>query len=91
MTVHQQEQVYVHACDPWRIMLHVPFALRVRSLAWWLRQSIEHTDAFWAAKAEELLQWDAPFTHVQGGTFGAGDINWCGPARAPQGGLLVCV
>ena len=30
--VHQQEQVYVHACDPWRIMLHVPFAHRAHSL-----------------------------------------------------------
>ena len=32
VTVHQQGQVYVHACDPWRIMLHVPFAHRAHSL-----------------------------------------------------------
>jgi hypothetical protein len=45
-----------------------------------LAQSLEHNDAFWGAKAVELLQWDAPFTKVQGGTFGAGDIHWWVPS-----------
>ena len=39
-------------------------------------QSLEHSDDFWREKATELLQWDAPFTSVQGGSFHVGDVNW---------------
>jgi hypothetical protein len=39
-------------------------------------QSIHNSDAFWGAQARALLQWDAPFNRVQGGSFSKGDINW---------------
>ena len=39
-------------------------------------QSIHNSDAFWGAQARALLQWDAPFKRVQGGSFSKGDINW---------------
>ena len=41
-----------------------------------VRQSIDHSDAFWGEHAASMLHWDAPFTRVQGGTFAVGDVNW---------------
>ncbi len=39
-------------------------------------QSIEHSDEFWREQAQSLLQWDAPFRFVEGGSFAVGDVNW---------------
>jgi acetyl-CoA synthetase len=39
-------------------------------------RSVNRSDEFWREKANELVHFFAPFTHVQTGSFGAGDIAW---------------
>ncbi|HBS43204.1 MAG TPA: acetyl-coenzyme A synthetase, partial [Oceanospirillales bacterium] len=42
----------------------------------WYRESLEQPDAFWAARANEFLDWSAPWTEVCHEDFSKGEAVW---------------
>ena len=42
----------------------------------WYRESLESPQTFWAARANELLDWMSPWHTVHSGDFGKGEAHW---------------
>ncbi|OUS30312.1 acetate--CoA ligase [Gammaproteobacteria bacterium 45_16_T64] len=42
----------------------------------WYQESITNPDSFWADRANELLQWDQPFSQTQQFDFSKGEASW---------------
>ena len=58
--------------EPVRERAHIDRALYEK----WYRQSIEDPDSFWAARAEELLDWFQPWQQVSDWDFREGRAAW---------------
>ena len=42
----------------------------------WYRESLEEPEAFWSARAHDLLTWEAPWTSVMETDFSSGRAQW---------------